>query len=150
MATPAPAIARPLRRGLQLAPVFIGLTVSAVIALNLAGKARDMDSFDYLEQVPLIELRRAVVWAPTSWHAWYFLGRAACAEGVATHKVSLCFFGEDLMTQATRYDPQNYRLWYELGRTRRALGEYDRARAAFQRAHELRSWLEVPPLKATP
>lgn len=148
---PAPAPERtPVRRLLQLAPVFVGLSASAVIALSSAGRLRDVDTFEALERAQLPELRRAVVWAPTSWHAWYFLGRAACTQGVATRQVHLCFFGEELMTQATRYDPQNYRLWYELGRTRRALREYDRAREAFYRAHELRPWLPVPPLGGKP
>ena len=147
--SPSPALA-PQRRVLQLAPVFIGLTASAIIALSSAARSRDADSFEYLSQAPPTELRRALVWAPTSWHAWYFLGRAACAEGVAERRVSLCFFGEDLMTQAARYDPNNYRLWYELGRTRRALGEYGRARAAFERAHELRPWMEVPAMERNP
>ena len=55
---------------------------------------------------------------------------------------------ENGVSQATRYDRQNYRIWYQLGFLCMNSGDPEGARAAFVRAKELREWLNVPDLKA--
>jgi hypothetical protein len=140
----------PVRRALGLAPAFIGLVAAAVLAVGSADRLREADAYEELERARIPELRSALVSAPTSWHAWYLLGYAVCAEGVERRKVKLCFLGEEFMTQATRCDPQNYRLWYQVGRTRHALTDYDGATEAYGRANQLRPWLKPPPMPRRP
>jgi hypothetical protein len=106
-----------------------------------------LDSYDLLGESTLPELRQAIVWAPTSWHAWYMSGRAACDQGIHSNRLDLCVFGEILMTRAGQCDPNNYRLWYDIGQTRLALKQYDAADDAFARAQSLRSWLTPPPYR---
>ncbi|MEI6148102.1 MAG: O-antigen ligase family protein [bacterium] len=150
LALPAPIDALPRRRALVLAPVFVGLVGCAIISLISAASLRDLDSYHNLRKTDPTQLRRALIWAPTSWHAWYYLGRAACQEGITRRRVNLCYFGEELMTEATRLDPQNYRLWRAVGQTRLSLKDYDRAEAAFARARQLRPWLSLPPIRRDP
>ncbi len=147
LSLPAPVETAPRRRALCLAPLVVGLAGCALIGIISPAALRQIDSYHYIRKSDTEQLRRALVWAPTSWHAWYHLGRAAYTEGVARHRVALCFFGEDLMTEATRLDPQNYRLWYSVGETRLALRDFDRAEAAFARAQQLRPWLSPPPIR---
>jgi O-antigen ligase len=144
---PAPANATPGRRPFALAPVFIALAGCAAIGLLSPASLRQLDSYQHLGRTDPSQLRQALNWAPTSWHAWYYLGETACRAGIARRSVKLCYFGEEMMTEATRLDPQNYRLWYAVGRTRLALKEYDRAEAAFARAKRLRPWLTPPPIR---
>jgi hypothetical protein len=140
----------PRQRTLCLAPAVLGLAAAAGIAVAGADRLRKADTYEELQNASLPELRSALVSAPTSWHAWYLLGYAACAEGVQQKKVRLCFVGEQFMTQATRYDPQNYRLWHQLGRTRDALLDDYGADEAYARANQLRSWVKPPPRKRRP
>lgn len=147
LALPSPVETSPCRRALYLTPVFIGLAGCAIIGLVTPGSLRQFDSYNHLRKADPAQLRRALIWAPTSWHAWYYLGRTACSEGVTRRRVTLCFFGEELMTEATRLDPQNYRLWYAVGKTRLALKDYDRAEEAFARGQKLRPWLTPPPIR---
>jgi O-antigen ligase len=150
LALPAPEAGTPRLRPIGLAPVFIALAGSAIIGLASPASLRQLDSYQHLGRTTPLQLRQALIWAPTSWHAWYYLGRTACQEGLVRRQVKLCFLGEEFMTEATRLDPQNYRLWYAVGRTRLALKDYDRAEAAFARARQLRPWLTPPPIRRDP
>ncbi len=75
-----------------------------------------------------------------------YLGRALFKEGTSREARDLCTQGETLITHAAQLDPQNYRLWFELGQIRLSLGENTRAAEAFQRAKALRAWMTPPPL----
>lgn len=106
-------------------------------------KTRDDPAAFY--QAPYSELQRALVWAPTS-PAWHYLGRAMIKEGNLRHTPELCAKGEEFVSRAAELDPQNYRLWYELGQIRLSLNKTERAAEAFDRAHQLRSWMAAPPM----
>ena len=56
--------------------------------------------------------------------------------------------GESCFSQAAAYDPNNYRLWREVGLLRLRLDDRAGARAAFQRVHELRTWVDFPAVPA--
>lgn len=125
-------------------PAGVGLLGAAVLAWSTPiTNLRDMDNQAYLNTAPYKDLHRALVWAPTS-SAWLFLGRAMYKEGVNRATRELCGKGEEFITRAAQLDPQNYRLWYELGQTRLALGDNTRAAEAFSRAKALRSWMTPP------
>jgi tetratricopeptide (TPR) repeat protein len=150
LALPIPAPPPRNRWFLALSPVFLGLLASAVLALHPASRLRLLDAEEYLAQAAPADLRDALVSAPTSWHAWYYLGRRSCRQGVDERKLALCFFGEELMSRALALDPQNYRLWYWVGKTRLILRDHEGAQAAFARAQALRPWLTPPPLERRP
>lgn len=130
---------------LRLLPAAIAVTGAAMLTLVPLSSLQRLDSYSLLGAAEKQEIQRAIAWAPTSWNAWYMAGRTACEEGISKNRLDFCIFGESLMTQAARCDPNNYRLWYDVGLTRRALGEYSRADAAFARAQELRPWMKPPP-----
>jgi hypothetical protein len=126
-------------------PAAIGLIGSLGIGVTQLQRLRDLDNPAYLYTAKYRELNRALVWAPTS-SAWLYLGRAMFKEGVNRETRALCTKGELLMTHAAQLDPQNYRLWFELGQVRLSLGDNTRATEAFQRAKALRAWMTPPPL----
>ncbi len=130
---------------LRLIPAAVTLLGCMILSIGPMSSLQRLDSYSLLANLSPAELRRALNWAPTSWHAWYMSGRTACDAGLATQRVDLCVFGENLMTQAAAYDPNNYRLWYDLGLVRRALRQHGRADQAFARAKELRPWVSPPP-----
>jgi hypothetical protein len=134
------------RRALRLAPSLLGLVAAALLALTGLSDLRRLDVHETLQTAPLRDLERALVWAPTSWHAWYYLGVAMAREGVDRGRPGACILGERLVSQAALYDPNNYRLWYKLGEMRLALRDRDGAKEAFARAKALRPWLGTPPL----
>jgi len=99
-----------------------------------------LDSAGFYPRADVRELTRALRWAPTSWQAWYHLGRAACLQGTPDSLQ----FGQDCLEQAVVYDPRNYQLWLQLGRLQLRLGDYGAARESFARVKALRSWVQVP------
>lgn len=131
---------------LPSATAFIG---SILILCNHRSDLGQMDDPNVLYKATNRELHRALVWAPTS-PAWLYLGRAAFKEGLLTANGPLCHQAELLMSRAAELDPQNYRLWYEVGEVRLSLHENDRAAEAFQKAQALRSWLTPPPIPGRP
>jgi tetratricopeptide (TPR) repeat protein len=112
----------------------------ALILTPLAKRMETMDSGEALSRLDSREAGRAMIWAPTSWFAWFEMGKQAAAlatpDGIR--------FAERCITQAGEYDPKNYRLWKYLGELRLALGNRAGARDAFKRVHELRSWVNIP------
>jgi len=126
------------------------VTAAALLALGPLSSLQRLDSYDLLGESSPPDLRRAIVWAPTSWHAWYMSGRTACEQGLAANRLDLCVFGETLMSHAGRCDPMNYRLWYDIGQTRLALKQYTEADAAFAHAQALRPWLHPPTRRRNP
>jgi O-antigen ligase len=119
-----------------------GAVAAALLLLLLSPRIRTLDLPAYIEYAGPRELGRALIWAPTQWQAWYHLGRQACLlDTPAGFR-----FGERCYTQAAAYDPNNYRLWREVGDLRLNIGDRARAAAAYRRAKELRHWLDVPDL----
>jgi hypothetical protein len=132
--------ARPVAGGRRI-PVVAAAGLAVAVAVTPLGAAmQNLDAPAWLGRASLPELVRALSWAPASWQVWYNTGRRACAEG----SDDAAAFGERCIAQATAYDPNNYRLWRELGRLRLSLGDRPGARAAFRRAKELRHWVSVP------
>ena len=133
------------RRWLALLPTGIVLAATFVLSLGRIEDLRNLDDPDYLYTATYRDLHRALVWAPTS-SAWLYLGRNLIRDGSATSNPALCVTGESFVTRMAQLDPQNYRLWYELGQIRLGMKDYDRAVEAFQHAQQLRSWLSPPPI----
>jgi hypothetical protein len=75
-------------------------------------------------------------WAPTSWQAWYQLGRQSVRAGTPL----AMDFGEKCMTYATRLDPNNYLLWERVALVRFKLGDTAGGRRAFAALEGLRKW----------
>ena len=146
-----PPIERPLRWGrpLMAAPSQIGLLGALVLLTNHPDSLKTLDDPDFLFTARYRVLHQALVWAPTS-SAWIYLGRAMYKEGATRGDYPLCAAGESFISHAAELDPQNYRLWYELGETRLALKQTAPATEAFQRAQHLRSWLSPPPIPRNP
>ncbi len=143
---PPQAPASGARKALRLAPGIVGVMAAAVLATTGLSDLRRMDSPDALSTMPARDLSRALVWAPSAWQVWYHLGMEMSREGVERNDLRRCILGERLVSQAGRYDPNNYRLWYQLGKLRLAMMDYDGAEAAFARAKALRPWLSPPPI----
>ncbi len=117
--------------------------LAPLVALLLAPDSRALERLDQrtaLMSLPVRDVAQALNWAPTSWHAWYYLGRHACLAGTPEGFA----LGEHCLAQAARYDPNNYPLWLELGKLRLHLGQYDGARTAFARVRALRTWVPLP------
>ncbi len=126
-------------------PSLAALLIAVTLHFRPGGAVHQMDAHEFLQQADPPALRTALVWAPTSWHAWYYLGRAACEEAVRRNDIRLSAFGEECVTQAAAYDPNNYRLWHELGILRMNMGLRRQASEAFRRAQSLRPWMTPPP-----
>jgi len=110
----------------------------------------DLDSSDFIETAKAPELGRALVWGPTSWQAWYHLGTAASSVSADDETLR---FGEQCITQATAYDPNNRRIWETLARVRLRRNDVEGAQAAYLRFRHLGGWAGIPELdslKANP
>jgi len=138
-----PDAASTARRMLSASPFVLALLATLLISLGRPNQMRTMDSADYLYTARYRDLHRALVWAPTS-AAWLYLGRAMYREGALRSDGELCSEGERFITKAAELDPQNYRLWHELGETRQKLNDPGRAAEAFGQSHRLRSWMPGP------
>jgi tetratricopeptide (TPR) repeat protein len=102
-----------------------------------------------LKQAEARALARAIVWAPTSSHAWYYLGRESCRLSF-TPASPRYRYGECCLSLAAAYNPHNYRMWYQLGYTRLTAGDLRGADEAFDRALALRPWLRKPEFPKPP
>jgi O-antigen ligase len=136
-------IRAPRTSALLVALALIGLTATAW-ASGTCREMRRLDSPHSLADADPRELRQALIWSPNYYEVWAQLGRYAYGAGIERRDRALSGIGERCLTQAAAYDRQNYRLWYQLGSMRLSLGDRDGARAAFARARELRSWLDIP------
>ncbi|MGQ9660730.1 MAG: O-antigen ligase family protein [Kiritimatiellia bacterium] len=137
------AIAREMPRGCstRLKKVLLWTCLGTPIFLTpFLRPMRELDSPDHLRRAPIPVLTRALQWTPTSWFAWYELGRRVRHE----YGKPAFEFGEACATQATAYDPNNYLLWLAVGKMRLRMEDYDGARKAFARARELRHWVAIP------
>ena len=117
------------------------LVVAGLLAFQ-SGRLRVFDAPTFVESADARDVQRALVWAPSSWHAWYYLGRHA----FMLQKPEATSFGAHCMARAGACDPNNYRLWLEIGNMQRGLGDIEGARAAYKRVHELRDWVQTPAL----
>ncbi len=145
---PDPAAGSRRSLPLRISPALFGLAVAAFLGFRGVDDLQKLDAHEQLQTASPAELRRALVWAPTSWHAWYYLGRQVFAEGASRTPPDRRLFtlGEAYLTQAAWCDPMNYRLWDQVGRVRLSLGDGPGAEKAFERAKALRPWLYTPPI----
>jgi O-antigen ligase len=120
-----------------------GLVLVLLLSIN-GPRTYDMDSSDVIETAGPADLSRALVWSPTSWQAWYHLGRTAV---VPSDERSLRF-AEECIAQSTAYDPNNYRVWDKLARLRLSLNDIQGACLAYGHLRNLRSWVHIPELDA--
>lgn len=128
-------------RRARLALVQSGLALSAAIVVSSAWMSGlRLDAPSVIAAASPRDVVRAVIWAPTSWHAWSALGRAVAATQVS----GAAELGEQCLAQAAAYDPNNYRLWKALGEMRLNRKDYTGAREAFARVRALRDWVPVP------
>ncbi len=102
-----------------------------------------LDSPDYIKQASPARLCRTLTYAPSSWQTWYHLGNASIKSGLPDSYE----FGEHCITQATKYDPLNYRLWTRLCRVRLYLKDEEGAEDAYRRLKKLRSWVTIKELE---
>jgi O-antigen ligase len=134
--------------GVASAPAALGLVAACAVAGAAFVSAYRLDTLEYLQGARPGAIRRGLVWAPSSSHAWYAFGRTACSVAQRDRRPDLYAFGERCVTEATAYDPQNYRLWYLLGGLRHGLGDVHGAEKAYSRARALRSWLNIPDMRS--
>ena len=117
----------------------LSFALACLLAVWAGGMGR-LDGEGYLYRAGIAEAARAVAWAPTSQHAWWFFGWRAYETGSPAGKR----VGERALTQAVVYDPNHYPLWMDLGNIRRDIGDLSGARAAYAEVKRLRAWMEVP------
>ncbi|MDP6491397.1 MAG: O-antigen ligase family protein, partial [Kiritimatiellia bacterium] len=119
------------------------LIVAAGLTLVVCFVSPIMDKRDSVYAIPGMKtnrLAKAIVWAPTSQHAWFYAGRRM----IRSKEKPVKLLGERFMTQSMVYDPKNYRHWRKLGELRWKLKDREGARKAYEEAHALRSWVGVP------
>jgi hypothetical protein len=125
---------------------YLPAIAAAVIAIAVSCMGRDiylLDSTDFLENANGRQACKALAWSPTSWRAWYQVGRSAVSLGTDES----CRFGERCLTQATAYDPNNYLLWEELCQLRLSLQDTKGSREAYSNLKRLREWKQIRELE---
>lgn len=131
----------------NVATLCLAAAALASLALYLPGRGvyfvRDSSDHITAAQSDPQELATILAWAPTSWQAWYHAGKYACSSG----NRDLFKAGEEFMTVAAGYDPNNYRLWEALGNIRAEAGDHEGAAAAYNRMSALRPWKKPPPAR---
>jgi len=135
---PGPDVPGRRRLVVPIAALVIVLAVSC-----MGRKIYEFDSSDVLETTAGSDACRAIVWSPTSWQAWYHLGRIS----VEMKSDSACRFGERCITRAAQYDPKNYLIWHELCLLRLGLQDVDGSTEAYHRVKELREWKQIKKLE---
>ncbi|MCK5528148.1 MAG: O-antigen ligase family protein [Kiritimatiellae bacterium] len=119
--------------------VIFALLILLTLTWNLKSM-RQLDSPRHMLRLDKQKLAKAVVWAPSSWNTWFSLG-TACSRSDDQETAK---FGERCLTRATELDPNNYILWLETGKLRHKLNMTAEAKVAFDRAKELRFWVNIP------
>jgi len=120
----------------------IAATIIVLILYIPGWRVYRMDESDYLAKANADELCRAMTWSPSSWQVWYNLGLRAVEKG----SPEAIRFGEECISRAAGYDPNNYRVWKELARLRLFLGDRRGAREAYIHVRMLRSWVRIQEL----
>ena len=121
-------------------------TTALAIALAftcMGGRIYTQDSSDDDDSSRDSEICRTLAWSPTSWQAWYRLGKSA----VAMRADNMCRFGEKCISRAAEYDPNNYQLWQELALLRLSLQDAAGAAEAYSRIKQLRPWKKINDLE---
>lgn len=120
------------------------LAVCAIVAvlslLPRLGTAYELDSPDVIVEADADTLARGLASAPTSWQTWYHFGAKLGQPGNRPSNV----LAERCFSQATIYDPNNYRLWEQVGHRRLGMGNQVGADEAFDRMEHLRPWKRRP------
>ncbi|MBL7114878.1 MAG: O-antigen ligase family protein [Kiritimatiellae bacterium] len=120
------------------------VTYASVIALIFGLLCIPMhrtDSIRFCRTASAEQLVRALPAAPSSWMHWYYLGRQACLTRTPAGRK----FGEHCISRAAELDPNNYKIWRELGILRLRLDNHAGAATAFRRVRELgRHWVNLP------
>jgi O-antigen ligase len=116
----------------------LALILAGMIALS-GRKIHDMDNSDFMERADIHELATAILWSPTSWQAWYHMGRAVIIEQPQNGREP----GEKCIAIAVSCDPNNYRLWSVLGRMKLNRNDIEGALDAERRLRELRPYLRI-------
>ena len=120
-------------------PIILVLLTALLFAVRFRD-AQHLDSHASLKAARLPALSLALRAAPTSWYTWCRIARRAGRS----RSRARAEFAEWCHSQATVYDPHNYRLWLSLGKRRLRLRDNAGGRAAFERVRSLRSWVRVP------
>lgn len=121
-----------------------GVGVLIVGMVSLYGRMpHDLDSEGRLLSAGPGELVQALEWSPTSWRAWYYLGKKTAALGTPDEVK----FGERCIARAAGYDPNNYLVWRDLALVRWQMNDRDGAMEAYSRVKSLRSWVKMPELE---
>lgn len=122
-------------------PALVALLCAAALC-PFARPMQRLDDSTYLKSADPTELARALTWSPVSWQSWVYLGFKAARERTDAGKA----LAAHCITNAGRYDPNNYVLWQYIGKLRLRLKDYPGARAAFARVKSLRAWVTTPPV----
>ena len=119
------------------------LLCTALLSVGLVrvwGNQLHFDSVIHIHRGDLNMGVRAVRFSPSSAFAWYYLGRKVSKE--KTHETRLLAL--QCLSRAGQLDPNNYKLWYRIGRRKHNLRDRPGAAQAFARVKELRDWHQVP------
>lgn len=138
---PSPANPPPRATDTWKRTLLPALTLAAVLAtLPWRNAIQNRDSLGFASAASAADLLHALSWAPTSSHLWVRLGeRFATADAPAVRKLA-----DRAATRGLAYDTNNCTLWVRLGEVRLRIGDRRGAKAAFDRARELRAWISVP------
>ena len=128
---------------------IITRTLAAVSAaaclamLPLSRRIRLYDAPRAIARMDRNELAEALRAAPTSWSAWYHLGRRLWFEAERPTPRAL-----DCIRRAAALDPRNYRLQGSAALALLRAGRRKQALSHYRRAQTLRSWYTLPELAA--
>ena len=134
-APPHPAPAGQLRKAVAILNLFTALAISAFIQ-----PMENLHSIRRLEEMGAEELTRAVVWAPSSWPTWFYLG----CDMWRREARETALYTETCIAQAAEYAPNNYRIWLALGKVRLSMHKYKGAHDAFVEVRKFRDWPRIP------
>ncbi len=107
---------------------ILGMVVGLIILLQYGSRVHQTDRSAFIVHAGPDDLADALTSAPTSWQAWYHLGR----YGFLVDDPSANAFGERCISQAAMYNPTDYKLWGSLVQIRRSLGDLEGAEEALR------------------
>lgn len=107
------------------------------IGIGLSGKRiYERDDPDFIASAHADDACHMLRWAPTSWQAWYQLGRHA----IRAASPEAMRFGERCLTRATTLDANNYLLWERVALVRFHLNDINGGHKALAALEGLRPW----------